>query len=82
MTASTRSSRLFGKLPRSAAGGASMRPPSLIDKLAQLANGDLDLVHEAIWTTGGNPDTPAKLDDVVKYVVENRDRRSAGRTAA
>jgi hypothetical protein len=55
---------------------------ALIDQLVQIANGDLDLVQEAIRASAESPDGAADLKKVVDYIVANRERRPTKEFAA
>ncbi|MBB5046550.1 hypothetical protein HNR60_001298 [Rhodopseudomonas rhenobacensis] len=50
----------------------TMRNSELIDQLVIVAEGDIDLVSEAIRECAGGPDGKADLEKVVAYVVRHR----------
>jgi hypothetical protein len=50
----------------------TMRDSVLINKLLRLANGDLDLVQEAIRNSAGTSNDGADLEKVVDYIVQHR----------
>lgn len=58
---------------------AGMRPLLSHDKskeLLLLADGDIDLVREAIWAAAkGDPRAGANLDAVVNYILESKKER-------
>ncbi|MBB3931217.1 hypothetical protein GGR25_002267 [Kaistia hirudinis] len=50
---------------------------ALIDKLVRLANGNIELVQEAIRATAKKGGKEADLGDIIDYIVQNRDRQTA-----
>lgn len=55
-------------------GPTMARQPDTIDKLVELAGGDLDLVQEAIGAMAGGRRRAADLEAVVKYIVHRREQ--------
>lgn len=54
----------------------TMKNSELIDQLVLIANGDMDLVSEAIRTCA-RPDGEADLKEVVDYIIAHRERTPA-----
>lgn len=54
--------------------GFTLPNSDLIDKLVVLADGDYDLVQEAIWASTESPEQPADLEKIVAYIEANRGR--------
>lgn len=54
----------------------TMKNSELIDQLVLIANGDMDLVSEAIRVCA-QPDGEADLKEVVDYIVAHRERTPA-----
>jgi hypothetical protein len=50
----------------------TMKNSELIDQLLTIANGDSDLVNEAIRVSATGPNNEADLKDVVAYIVAHR----------
>lgn len=61
-----------------------MRKGGLIDKLVELAHGDVDLVQRAIRESSGQMRTSADLDKIVRYIQAHKAKslRTRERTAA
>jgi ketosteroid isomerase-like protein len=55
----------------------TMKNSALIDNLVELADGDIDLVHQAIRASAEGPDGAADLKKVVEYIVRQRERVAA-----
>lgn len=47
----------------------------VIEQLIMLADGDYDLVQEAIWASTDSPDKPADVEKVMSYIEANRGRK-------
>jgi hypothetical protein len=50
----------------------TMKNSELVDQLVLIANGDLELVTEAIRVSATGPDNEADLKKVVDYIVAHR----------
>jgi hypothetical protein len=50
----------------------TMRDSELITRLLLIANGDIELVQEAIRMSATSPNDGADLKKVVDYIVKNR----------
>lgn len=55
----------------------TMKTSHLIDRLAVLADGDMDLVQKAISVCAGHAGGQADLESVVDYIVSRRGPRAA-----
>jgi hypothetical protein len=55
----------------------TMKNSELIDKLVTIADGDLDLVQEAISACAQGTDGAADLKSVVDYIVQHRTKTPA-----
>lgn len=51
----------------------ALKTSDVIDRLAMVANGDIDLVQQAIRVCAGHPGGKADLKQVVDYIVAHRD---------
>ena len=51
----------------------TMKNSELIDKLVTIADGKIELVHEAIRACAEGPDGAADLKKVVDYIVDHRE---------
>jgi len=50
----------------------SRKQQLLMDKLIQLAAGDIGLIEEAFVNAAANPGEPPTLDEIVYYIMERR----------
>jgi hypothetical protein len=50
----------------------TMKNSELIDQLVEIADGDLELVQQAIRESAKGEDGTADLKDVVDYIIQNR----------
>jgi len=55
--------------------GTSREQGDIYSKLLVVARGDIDLVQRAIRKHAPSPSDPADLEQVVKYILENRKER-------
>jgi hypothetical protein len=55
----------------------TMKNSELIDQLVLIANGDAELVNEAIGACATGPNDEADLKQVVDYILAHRTRESA-----
>jgi hypothetical protein len=55
----------------------TMKNSELIDKLVVIAEGNIDLVHEAIQASAAKGPEGAELKDVVEYIVSHRAKAAA-----
>lgn len=55
----------------------TMKTSHLIDRLAVLADGDMDLVQKAIRVCAGHSGGEADLEHVVDYIVARRAAKAA-----
>lgn len=59
----------------------TMKNSDLIDKLVVIADGNIDLVQEAIRACAEGPDGGADLTKVVQYIVKHRMTANAAAAA-